>query len=839
MRILAFLVTVCLSFITAESAFALPSIVFVTQAPHPDDFATVNSTFGNHRASLDSVPRGGDLYIRYSDGSLKNITQSAGFGMSGLQGSNGIAVRDPAVHWDGNKILFSMVIGAPTQRYQVESYVWQLYEVTGIGKNQTPVITKVPNQPENYNNVMGTYGTDDRIIFASDRPIQGLTHTYPQRDEYESTATNTGLLSLDPNTGDIFQLDHSPSGDFHPFVDSFGRVIFTRWDHLQRDQQNRCSQPGFQAFNFESEASDAGALDTDEEVFPEARADCEKPGGSNLDNHTLNFFLPWQANEDGTELETLNHVGRHELAGYLGKSFNDDPNVEEFYGQYSRANQLSIDGFFQIQEDPTSPGTYFGISSPEFSTHASGQIIRTSAAPNLPADSMIIDSITHPDTQNTDSTPSADHIGFSRDPLPLSDGTLVAAHAGASTLEDDNTGTSQGPASRYAYRLRQYTTSGQYKVPASFLTPGITKSIAFWSPDEMVSYNNVTLWELQPREIRARTRPTRRTSELANPELSVLTEMGVSETELRDYLKDNNLALIVSRNVTTRDNLDHQQPLNLKVAGSSTQTVKEAGKIYDVAHLQIFQGDLIRGYGGIADPQDGRRVIAQPLHSVNVNPANPNGPEGSVQIAYDGSMAAFVPARRALTYQLTDAGGVGVVRERLWLSFQPGEIRVCASCHGVNSEDQIGAPSPENSPEALRLLLSAWKQIPIQAPGMDLEVTKAKGKKNPKTGKKSPKLRFRVSATNDYSANRSVSIYASVNGESCGQLKEFDTDANGAATFLSRGIPNAARRNQLTFTLRYSSRTLDEESIMLGSKATNKPKTTQKICAALQKALNE
>ena len=44
---------------------------------------------------------------------------------------------------------------------------------------------------------------------------------------------------MEPRSGDRRPelLDHAPSGDFKPTVDSFGRVIFTRWDHLQRDQQ--------------------------------------------------------------------------------------------------------------------------------------------------------------------------------------------------------------------------------------------------------------------------------------------------------------------------------------------------------------------------------------------------------------------------------------------------------------------------------------------------------------------------------------------------------------------------------------------------------------------------
>jgi hypothetical protein len=211
-------------------------ILFVTQVPVPGDFTTVASTFGNHLASVAEAPRGGDLWIRYPDGSTKNLTRAAGFGNGGMQAAASIAVREPSVHWSGTKALFSMVIGAPSQQYLWETYHWQIYEVTGLGQNETPVIRKIANQP-NYNNVSPFYGTDDRILFTSDRPRGGEAHLYPQLDEYEEAPTVTGLWSLDPVSGDLRLLNHTPSGLFTPSIDSFGRVIFTRWDHLQRDQQ--------------------------------------------------------------------------------------------------------------------------------------------------------------------------------------------------------------------------------------------------------------------------------------------------------------------------------------------------------------------------------------------------------------------------------------------------------------------------------------------------------------------------------------------------------------------------------------------------------------------------
>jgi hypothetical protein len=173
-------------------------ILFVTQVPVRADFTTIGSVFGNHRGDLSSVARGGDLWIRYPDGTLKNLTKTAGFGVEGFQNSKAIAVRDPSVHWDGKKAVFSMVIGAPEKQYEYKDYYWQLFEVTGLGQSETPVVTKVPNQPLEVNNISPIYGTDDRIIFTSDRTRGGERHLYPQLDEYEEAPTVSGLWSLEP-----------------------------------------------------------------------------------------------------------------------------------------------------------------------------------------------------------------------------------------------------------------------------------------------------------------------------------------------------------------------------------------------------------------------------------------------------------------------------------------------------------------------------------------------------------------------------------------------------------------------------------------------------------------
>lgn len=361
-----FLFTAILPRLFAQTPPVNP-LLFVTQVPQARDF-NIGAVFSNHLSDPASAPRGGDLWIRYPDGTFKNLTAAAGFGVSSaFQDSTGIAVRDPSVHWDGKKAIFSMLIGGANQRYQINSYgQWQLYEVTGLGTDETPVITRVPNQPAQYNNISPCYGTDDRIIFTTDRPHNGQAHLYPQRDEYEESATNTGLWSLDPVSGDLFLMQHMPSGSFTPIVDSFGRVIYTRWDHMLRDQQadndrTTAAATGpnsttYGTFNYSDESAAATtAFGVRDEVFPESRL-----AVGNVEGLAFNFFFPWMIQEDGHEEETINHIGRHELLNYISRTFNDDPNVDYFYNPGVSKNPTASSTAFRSRKtrrrpDATSP----------------------------------------------------------------------------------------------------------------------------------------------------------------------------------------------------------------------------------------------------------------------------------------------------------------------------------------------------------------------------------------------------------------------------------------------------------------------------------------------------
>ncbi len=126
---------------SAPSVFAagtLPDqpILFVTQVPTPDNVNNIASTFGNHEAGPVVAPRGGDLMIRYVNGTVKNLTSAAAYGASGFQGATSIAVRQPASHWSGTKAVFSMVVGSSASANDATHYFWQLYEITGLGSGR-------------------------------------------------------------------------------------------------------------------------------------------------------------------------------------------------------------------------------------------------------------------------------------------------------------------------------------------------------------------------------------------------------------------------------------------------------------------------------------------------------------------------------------------------------------------------------------------------------------------------------------------------------------------------------------------------------------------------------
>ena len=709
-------------------------ILFVTQVPIPKEvngtvastFLSVVSLFSNHTADTARAGRGGDLWLLYTNGALLNLTRAGHFGLAGPQHTNGIAVRDPRVHWSGGRAVFSMVVGAPRFAGDTNTFFWQLYEITNLAavladSNTVPAIAKVQHQPTNCNNVNPCYATDGRLIFTSDRPPNGQVYLYPAREEYKGHPTVTGTWSLDPTSGDLKLLEHMPSGVFNPFIDSFGRLIVTRWDHLVQDgnaTDDRMGRATNGAFNFASEAINAAISNDILETFPEPRNyDSNGLAQALSRGNAFNQFLPWMLTQSGGGEELLNHVGRHELNQSVLNSFTNDPNLISFTNFAARgtvgiasANTNYLFNFLQIAEDPRHPGTYFGVDAPDFSpgggTHASGQIVTLTGPPSLNPTGMVVSYIT-PKLGVTPGPP-----GLFRNPLPMSDGTLLAAFT-PGTGVDTNLGSASVPAPAYHFRLMTLVTNASSWTTNRFVTAGLTNPASYWDGATLVTCTS-GLWELQPVEVTSpHTPPAPWDPGVAGLEQQVFAEEGFDLPTFQADLQARDLALVISRNVTARDAADKQQPFNLRVPGGVQTLGTNSGRIYDITHLQFLQADYRRGYtAGTTNALPGRRVLATPLHdALNFNPPSTrsNAPPGGTELMADGSQATLVPANRALTWHLTGTTNESLVKERYWITFRPGEIRTCANCHGINAVDQANRPSPTNAPLALRQLLRFWR----------------------------------------------------------------------------------------------------------------------------------
>ena len=303
-------------------------------------------------------------------------------------------------------------------------------------------------------------------------------------------------------------------------------------------------------------------------------------------------------NQDGSDEEILNHIGRHDLKQSFNRSFTNDTNLIDFNATTSgRANQKPIDNLFEIREDPTTPGRYIGIDGVEFSMHHSGQIVAVNAASGAPpalrnANAVTVTYLTDRQTATPYFTGASYpfNIGHFRDPLPLSDGSLVAAFSATPGVESATGPLPLPPASYHfsLYTLQSVAQNGGTEfVPAAqpLVVGGISKNGIKYNyksniagqPDGTVNYSGA-LWELQPVEVVARSVPpnTAQAPLAGTPEQTVFDTYNsahptsqITVADMQQFLRAQNLALVVIRNATSRDRADQQQPYDLSVPGGA------------------------------------------------------------------------------------------------------------------------------------------------------------------------------------------------------------------------------------------------------------------------------
>ena len=386
-------------------------------------------------------------------------------------------------------------------------------------------------------------------------------------------------------------------------------------------------------------------------------------------------------NPDGSGLETLNHIGRHELARLLQPRLQQRPQSRRVHLRRLRL-RASTPRDPQHARDPRER------RSSRASTSAS---TRPSSAPTPPAGCSVIHGA--PDrTRRRD----GDHLSHHprhrerhrRRPgrLPLGPLPQSAAALRDGSGSSPSTPARRAPACPRPGRPRttvdgrpvRATSSGcgswwRRAACAGYLAVrrrrsrrGSPRRSAYWDPDVLVTLHQRHDVGARPgRGAAADARPPAGASRCRTPEAAVFSDEGVDVAAFRDLPRERDLALIVSRDVTTRDRADRQQPFNLRVPGGSVQTIPApAAASTTSTHMQLFQADLIRGASaGSATPACpgggcSRSACTTRRRSTRRSPGRPGRSRRARRRRLDGGARAGAPGPHlAADRRRRDAGG--------------------------------------------------------------------------------------------------------------------------------------------------------------------------------------
>ncbi|HYW80019.1 MAG TPA: hypothetical protein VE890_10610, partial [Thermoguttaceae bacterium] len=122
-------------------------------------------------------------------------------------------VRDPQMHYDGQKILFSYRPGG--------THVFHLYEINIDGTE----LTQLTDGPDD--DIEPTYCPDGRIIFCSSRCRRFVNCWYTRV---------AALYRCDGDGSNIRMISSNNDHDNTPWVLPDGRILYMRWEYVDRSQ---------------------------------------------------------------------------------------------------------------------------------------------------------------------------------------------------------------------------------------------------------------------------------------------------------------------------------------------------------------------------------------------------------------------------------------------------------------------------------------------------------------------------------------------------------------------------------------------------------------------------
>ncbi|MDP6523480.1 MAG: hypothetical protein QGH15_04590 [Kiritimatiellia bacterium] len=124
-------------------------------------------------------------------------------------------IRDPKVHYDGRKILFSYRKGG--------THNYLLYEIDCNGTNLVQLTHGI------HDDIEPTYSPEDKIIFCSSRCNRFVNCMRTQV---------ANVYTCDADGGNIRPLSTNVEHDNTPWLLPDGRVLYMRWEYVDRSQMN-------------------------------------------------------------------------------------------------------------------------------------------------------------------------------------------------------------------------------------------------------------------------------------------------------------------------------------------------------------------------------------------------------------------------------------------------------------------------------------------------------------------------------------------------------------------------------------------------------------------------
>ena len=180
-------------------------ILFVVRRQYRSDHHNTATMFQTGEINTQSFEGGG---------ALKTIDFAHGGRVTTLVDLPEGVVRDPEVHFDGQKVLFSM-------RKSVEDE-YHLYEINADGKELRQLTFGA-----GISDIDPIYLPDDSIVFSSTRePKYCMCNRHVMAN----------LFRMDADGANIHQISKNTLHDGHSSLTPDGRILYDRWEYVDREQ---------------------------------------------------------------------------------------------------------------------------------------------------------------------------------------------------------------------------------------------------------------------------------------------------------------------------------------------------------------------------------------------------------------------------------------------------------------------------------------------------------------------------------------------------------------------------------------------------------------------------